>query len=205
MRRPDFYSAAAPMAFVAGFGWVYLSVAFLKVPGWPAMVAMAGFYAIGGLACHECHDNTSKSVKGLLLGVVASWIGVAIWAAFFKGNPVAMGVVMGAVAMAAVLMTKWRLLGDFQFIAMPQAFLGATIYFGLFNVFAMAGKVPEGLLYGSLQPLIVMGKAQPHVAGALAVFSVLVGVSLGFLHQRASLWLAGSSGEPEVASDPASQ
>ncbi len=27
------------MAFIAGFAWVYLSMVFLKVPGWPAMVA----------------------------------------------------------------------------------------------------------------------------------------------------------------------
>ncbi len=48
MRRPDFYTAAAPMAFIVGFVWVYLSMVFLKVPGWPAMVAMAGYYAVGG-------------------------------------------------------------------------------------------------------------------------------------------------------------
>jgi hypothetical protein len=196
MRRMDFYTAAAPMAFLVGFAWVYLSMVFLKVPGWPAMVAMAGYYAVGGLACHERHDNAGKSVKGLLLGVVASWIGVAIWAAAFKGNPVAMGVVMGGVAMTAVLMTKLRLMGDFQFIAMPQAFLGATIYFGLFNTFMMAGKVPGGVLFGSLQSFVLAGKVQPHVAGVLAVVLAICGVLLGYLHQRASLWLSGSSGKP---------
>ncbi|MCH8952905.1 MAG: DUF1097 domain-containing protein [Proteobacteria bacterium] len=205
MRRPDFYTAAAPMAFIVGFGWVYLSMVFLKVPGWPAMVAMAGYYAVGGLACHERHDNAAKSLKGLLLGVVASWIGVAVWAAWFKGDPVAMAVVMGAVAATAVLMTKWRLMGDFQFIAMPQTFLGATIYFGLFSTFMMAGMVPGGLLFGALQPLVIQGKAQPHVAGALAVVLVLSGVLLGNLHQRASLWLAGSSGEPAQPGTPVSR
>ena len=205
MRRPDFYTAAAPMAFIAGFAWVYLSMVFLKVPGWPAMVAMASFYAVGGLACHERHDNAAKSIKGMLLGVVASWIGVAIWAASFKGDPVAMAVVMGAVAATAVLMTKWRLMGDFQFIAMPQAFLGATIYFGLFNTFMMAGKVPGKLLFGSLQPLVLDGKVQPHVAGALAVVLVICGVGLGYLHQRAALWIAGSSGEPARPGDSVSQ
>lgn len=196
MRRPDFYTAAAPMAFLVGFVWIYLSMVYLDVPGWPAMVAMAGYYAVSGLACHERHDNAAKSVKGLLLGLAASWIGVAIWTTAFMGDPVAMGVVMGAVAMTAVLMTKWRLMGDFQFIALPQAFLGATIYFGLFNTFMMAGMAPGDLLFGSLQPFALEGKAQPHVAGALGVFLVICGVLLGYLHQRASLWLAGSSGEP---------
>ena len=202
MRSPDFYTAAAAMAFLAGFAWVYFSMVYLKVPGWPAMVAMAGYYAIGGLACHECHDNTAKSAKGLLLGVIASWIGVAIWTTSFKGDPVAMAVVMGGVAATAVLMTKWRLMGDFQFIAMPQAFLGATIYFGLFNTFAMAGKVPGTMLFGSLQPLVLEGKVQPHASGAMAVFLVICGVLLGYMHQRASLWLAGSTGEPARAGEP---
>lgn len=202
MRRPDFYTAAAPMAFIAGFVWVYLSMVLLKVPGWPAMVAMAGYYAVGGLACHERHDNAAKSIKGLLLGVAASWIGVAIWVTSFKGDPVAMGVVMGTIAMTAVAMTKWRLMGEFQFIAMPQAFLGATIYFGLFNTFMMAGMVPGGLLFGALQPMVMTGKLQPHLAGALALFSVVCGVLLGYFHQRASLWLAGTSGAPAQAGDP---
>lgn len=202
MRRPDFYTAAAPMAFLVGFVWVYLSMVFLKVPGWPAIVAMAGYYAVGGLACHERHDNAAKSVKGLLLGVGASWIGVAIWATSFKGDPVAMAVVMGAVATTAVLMTKWRLMGDFQFIAMPQAFLGATIYFGLFNTFMMAGMVPGGLLFGPLQPFVLAGKVQPHVAGVLAVVLVICGVLLGYLHQRASLWLVGTPGEPVHSDNP---
>jgi hypothetical protein len=200
----DFYTAAAPMAFIAGFAWVYLSMVFLKVPGWPAMVAMAGYYAVGGLACHERHDNASKSLKGLLLGVVASWIGVTIWATSFKGDPAAMGVVMGGVAATAVLMTKWRVMGDFQFIAMPQAFLGATIYFGLFNTFMMAGKVPGGLLFGSLQAFVLEGKVQPHVAGILGVVLVICGVLLGYIHQRASLLLAGRSGEPAQSETPIS-
>jgi len=114
-------------------------------------------------------------------------------------------VVMGAVAATAVLMTKWRLMGDFQFIALPQAFLGATIYFGLFNTFMMAGMVPGGLLFGSLQPFDLEGKVQPHVAGALAVVLVICGVLLGYLHQRASLWLAGSSGDPARADPPLSR
>lgn len=202
MRRPDFYTAAAPMAFLVGFVWVYLSMVILKVPGWPAMVAMAGYYAVGGLACHERHDNAARSVKGLLLGIAASWIAVSIWVGFFMGNPVAMGVVMGAVATVAVLMTKWRLMGDFPFIAMPQAFLGATIYFGLFSTFMMAGMVPGESLFGALQPLVLQGKAQPHAAGALAVFSALCGVLLGYLHQRASLRLAGGSGEPGRSGAP---
>lgn len=202
MRRPDFYTAAAPMAFIVGFVWVYLSMMFLKVPALPAMVAMAGYYAVGGLACHERHGNGAKAAKGLLLGVAASWIGVAIWTAAFMGDAVAMGVVMGAVAATAVLMTKWRLMGDFQFIAMPQAFLGATIYFGLFNTFMMAAMVPGGMLFGSLRALVLDGMAQPHLAGALAVFSVLCGVGLGYLHQRASLLLAGSTGEPARSGAP---
>ena len=108
-----------------------------------------------------------------------------------------MGVVMGAVAVAAVLMTKWRLNDDFPFIAMPQAFLGATIYFGLFNTFMMAGVVPGGLLFGLLQPLVIDGKVQPHVAGMLALVLAGVGVLLGYIHQQASLWLAGGSGTDE--------
>jgi hypothetical protein len=189
MRRLDFYTAAAPLAFVVGFVWVYLTMVILKIPGWPAMVAMAGYYAVGGLACHERHDNASKSIKGLLLGAVVSWVGVFVWVAQFKGNPVAMGAVMGTVVLILVLMTKWRFQGDFQFIAMPQAFLGATIFFGLFNTFMMAKGVPEGLLFGWLQPLVLKGGVQPHVAGAVAVFSVVSGVLLGLVHQNVSLYL----------------
>ena len=189
MRRVDFYTVAAPLAFVVGFVWVYLTMVYLKIPGWPAMVAMAGYYAVGGLACHERHDNAAKSIKGLLLGAVLSWVGVFVWAMQFKGNPVAMGAVMGIVVLILVLMTKWRFLGDFQFIAMPQAFLGATIFFGLFNAFMMAKGVPEGLLFGWLQPLVLKGGVQPHVAGAVAVLSVVCGVLLGLVHQNVSLYL----------------
>jgi hypothetical protein len=194
MRRPDFYTAAAPLAFLVGLGRVSLAMVVLKVPGWPAMVAMAGYYAVGGLACHERHLNGPRATKGLLLGVGASWIGVAIWTGAFPGNPLAMGVVMGAIAMTAVLMTKLRLMGDFQFIAMPQAFLGATIYFGLFNTFMMACVVPEALLFGVLDPIVMAGKVPPHVAGALGVLMALSGVVLGYVPQQASLWIAGSSG-----------
>lgn len=196
MRRPDFYTAAAPLAFLVGLAWVYLAMVVLGIPGWPSMVAMAGYYAVGGLACHERHANGPRAIRGLLLGVVASWIGVTIWTGAFLGNPVAMGVVMGAIALTAVLMTKLRLRGDFPFIAMPQAFLGATIYFGLFNTFMMAGMVPEELLFGWLEPLVIAGKAQPHVAGALGVLMALAGVLLGYVHQQASLWIAGSDGMP---------
>ena len=41
MRRVDFYTVAAPLAFVVGFVWVYLTMVILKIPAWPAMVAMA--------------------------------------------------------------------------------------------------------------------------------------------------------------------
>lgn len=190
-RRIDFYTAAAPLAFIVGFVWVYLSMVVLKIPAWPAMVAMAGYYAVGGLACHERHDNASKSIKGLLLGAIASWIGVFVWATYYKGNPVAMGAVMGIVVVLFVLITKWRFMGDYQFIAMPQAFLGATIFFGLFNTFMMAKGVPGDLLFGWLQPLVLKGAAQPHVAGIVAVFSVISGVLLGFVHQRLSLYVVG--------------
>ena len=197
MRRLDFYTVAAPLAFVVGFVWVYLTMVFLKIPGWPAMVAMAGYYAVGGLACHERHDNAAKSIKGLLLGAVLSWVGVFVWAMQFKGNPVAMGAVMGIVVLILVLMTKWRFLGDFQFIAMPQAFLGATIFFGLFNAFMMAKGVPEGLLFGWLQPLVLKGGVQPHVAGAVAVFSVVSGVLLGLVHQNVSLYLVRAANKSD--------
>ncbi len=100
-----------------------------------------------------------------------------------------MGAVMGIVVLILVLITKWRFLGDYPFIAMPQAFLGATIVFGLFNTFMMAKGVPEGLLFGWLQPLVLKGGVQPHVAGAVAVFSGVCGVLLGLVHQNASLYL----------------
>lgn len=187
MRRIDFYTVAAPLAFVVGFVWVYLSMVALKIPGWPAMVAMAGYYAVGGLACHERHDNASKSIKGLLLGAVVSWIGVFVWTLEYKGNPVAMAAVMGIAVVIFVLITKWRFWGDHHFNAMPQAFLGATIFFGLFNAFMMAKGVPDGLLFGWLQSLVSKGGAQPNIAGVLAVFSVVSGVLLGFVHQRLSL------------------
>ncbi len=189
MRRIDFYTVAGPLAFIVGFVWVYLAMVFLKIPGWPAMVGMAAYYAVGGLACHERHDNASKSIKGLLLGAVASWLGVFLWATFYKGSPVAMGAVMGIVAMICVLITKWRFFGDYQFIAMPQAFLGATIYFGLLNTFMIAKGVPDGVLFGWAQSLVVKGGAQPNVAGVLAVFSVVAGVLLGFIHQHLSLYI----------------
>lgn len=153
------------------------------------MVAMAGFYAVGGLSCHERHANASLSLKGLLLGVAASWIGVAIWTALYKGSPVAMGAVMGVVAMVFVAITKWRLMGRYQFVAMPQAFLGATMYFGLFNAFMMAKGIPGVLLFGWLQPVVLIGGAQPHIAGILAVISTVVGVVLGYVHQNISLYI----------------
>ncbi len=154
MRRIDFYTAAAPLAFIVGFVWVYVSMVFFKIPAWPAMVAMAGYYAVGGLACHERHDNASKSIKGLLLGSIASWIGVWVWTMYYKGNPVAMATVMGIIVVICVLITKWRFMGDYQFIAMPQAFLGATIFFGLFNTFMMAKGVSSDLLSDRCSPLL---------------------------------------------------
>ena len=196
MRKLDFYTTAAPLAFVVGFLWVYLCMAILKIPAWPAMVAMAGYYAVGGLACHERHDNASRSIKGLLLGSIASWLGVFVWTMSYKGSPLAMGVVMGLLVAVFVLITKWRFMGDRQFIAMPQTFLGATVYFGLFNSFMMAKGVPEGLLFDWLRPMVSAGGAQPHVAGALAVFSCVCGVLLGYIHQNASLRTAGSTGSP---------
>ena len=191
-KKLDFYSAAAPVALAVGFCWVYVAMVYLKIPGWPAMVGMAGYYAVGGLACHERRENGSKSIKGLLLGAIVSWIAVSVWTMSFKGNPVAMALAMGIIVVILVLATKWRFLGGYQFIAMPQAFLGATIYFGLFNSFMMAKGAPPGLLFGSLQPLAIMGPAQPHVAGVLAVLSAVVGVLLGLLHQNVSLYLAGA-------------
>lgn len=191
-KKLDFYSAAAPVALIVGFCWIYATMVFLKMPGWPAMVGMAGYYAVGGLACHERHDNGSKSIKGLLLGAVVSWVAVSIWTINFKGSPVAMGLVMGIIVVILVLSTKWRFLGDYQFIAMPQAFLGATIYFGLFNTFVVAKGAPPQLLFGWLQPLALTGAAQPHIAGVLAVLSAVVGVLLGLVHQNVSLYLAGA-------------
>ena len=120
MRKIDFYAAAAPLAFIVGFVWDYLSMVILKIPAWPAMAAMAGYYAIGRLACHERHKNAPISIKGLLLGAAVSWIGVFIWAVQFKGNPVVMGAVMGIAVVIFVLMTKWRFMGEYQFIAMPR-------------------------------------------------------------------------------------
>ena len=201
MRRIDFYTAAAPLAFIVGFVWVYLSMVVLKIPGWPAMVAMAGYYAIGRLACHERHGNASKSIKGLLLGSIVSWIGVFLWALYFKENPVAMGAVMGIAVVIFVLITKWRFLGEYQFIAMPQAFLGATIFFGLFNSFMMAKGVPDGLLFGWLQPLVSKGGVQPHVAGVVAVFSVISGVLLGLVHQNLALIVVRSAASSDAAEE----
>ncbi len=192
--RYDFYTVAAPCAFVVGLAWVYASMALLKVPGWPAMVAMAGYYAVGGMACHEKHRNAYRSLNGLLLGAMVSWLAVAVWTASFKGNPLAMGLAMGAIVVVVVLATKIKIAGDYPFIAMPQAFLGATIFFGLFNTFMMAGGAPKGLLMGSLQALAIKGAAQPHIAGAVAVGSVFVGVILGILHQNISLALSRVAG-----------
>lgn len=193
--RYDFYTVAAPIAFVVGFAWVYASMVYLKIPGWPAMVGMAGYYAVGGMACHEKHRNASRSLKGLLLGAVVSWVAVAVWTASFKGNPLAMGLAMGVIVVIVVLATKIKLGEDYPFIAMPQAFLGATIFFGLFNTFMMAGGAPKGLAMGLLQSLAVKGAAQPHIAGAVAVGSCVIGVLMGIVHQNISLYLARASVE----------
>ncbi len=40
-----------------------------------------------------------------------------------------------------------------------------------------------------MQSLVVKGGAQPTVAGVLAVFSVIAGVLLGFIHQHVSLYI----------------
>ncbi|MCH7807240.1 MAG: DUF1097 family protein [Proteobacteria bacterium] len=188
--KKDFYTVAAPIAFLIGLGWIYLAMVVLKIPGWPAMVGMAGYYAVGGLACHERHNNGTQALKGLFFGSIISWIGVAVWASFFKGNPIAMGVVMGAAAASFVLATKLKLFGKNHFEAMPQAFLGATVYFGLFNTFMMAKGVPDNLLFGLLEAYQLPGAIQPHVAGILALFSGAVGVFLGFIHQNGSLLIA---------------
>ncbi len=73
---------------------------------------------------------------------------------------------------------------------MPQAFLGATIYFGLFNTFMMAKGAPDNLLVGSLAAFQLPGPLQPHVAGILAIISGTAGVLLGYLHQNISLKFA---------------
>lgn len=193
MRRLDFYTAAAPLAFIIGFIWVYLTMVHLKIPGWPGMVAMAAFYAVGGNACHEQCNNASQSIKALLLGVMVSWGAVFIWTLSYKGSPVAMAVVMGTVAAVFVLATKLRLLQKYPFIAMPQAFLGATIFFGLFNVFMAAKGVSPTMLFGLLQPLVIKGGAQPHVAGAIGILSVAIGVLLGWVHQKSALSISKPS------------
>ena len=188
----DFYTVAGPLALAVGFIWVYLTMTVLKIPGWPGMVGMAAYYAVGGLACHKRCGNGPLAIKGLMLGVIASWVGVAIWTANFKGDPIAMGLVMGVVAMIFVLATKLRLLGSQQFIAMPQAFLGATIFFGLFNTFMIAKGAPHGLLFGWLQPLALQGPAQPHIAGVLAIISVVAGILLGLIHQNIALAISSA-------------
>jgi hypothetical protein len=66
-KKLDFYTVAALLALIVGFCWVYITMVFLKIPGWPAMVGMAGYYAVGGLACHERCKSGPKSIKGLLL------------------------------------------------------------------------------------------------------------------------------------------
>jgi hypothetical protein len=186
----DFYSAAALLAVFAGFGWVWLAMVVLKIPAWPAMVGMAGYYAVSGLACHQCQANFSRGLKGFLLGIGISWIGVWIWMLYFKGNPVAMGLVMGIAAALFVLATKWRFGEEQPFIAMPQSFLGATIFFGLFNTYMIAKGVPPGTLSGSLQSLVLPGPVQPHIAGVLAVISAVSGLGLGYVHQKLSLALS---------------
>ncbi|MHA1537011.1 MAG: DUF1097 domain-containing protein [Alphaproteobacteria bacterium] len=193
--RYDFYTVAAPVAFIVGFAWVYASMVFLKIPGWPAMVGMAGYYAVGGMDCHVKQRNASRSLKGLLLGAIVSWLAVAVWTVSFKGNPLAMGLAMGVIVVIVVLATKIKLGDDFPFIAMPQAFLGATIFFGLFNTFMMAGGAPKGLLFGSLQSFAIKGAAQPHIAGAVAVGSCIIGVLLGVVHQNISLYMSRRTGE----------
>ena len=185
--RIDFYTAAGPLAFVVGFIWIYLTMVWLKIPGWPGMVGMAAYYAVGGLACHERHNNATRGIKGLLLGVVLSWVAVSVWTSWYRGDPVAMGIAMGVIAMAVVLATKLRLGEEPPFIAMPQGFLGATIFFGLFNTYMLAGAVPPVTLFGWLEPLVIQGPAQPHVAGVLAVVSAIAGILLGLVHQNISL------------------
>ena len=53
----------------------------------------------------------------------------------------------------------------------------------------IAKGVPDGVLFGWVQSLVVKGGAQPTVAGVLAVFSVVAGVLLGFIHQHVSLYI----------------
>ena len=186
MRRFDFYTPAAIMAILCGGGWTYLAMAVLKIPVWPCFVAMAAFYAVGGIACHEKHDNFSKALKGLLLGGVLSWAGVFAWSIFAKGDPWAMAAVMGIAAAIMVIITKWRFMGDFHFIGMPQMFLGATIYFGLLNTFMASKGVGDSVLFGVLKPIVEAGGVQPHVAASLAGLSILAGILLGWSHQHAS-------------------
>ncbi len=37
-KKLDFYTVAAPLALIVGFCWVYITMVYLKIPGWPGMV-----------------------------------------------------------------------------------------------------------------------------------------------------------------------
>jgi len=58
------------MAFIARFGRAHLSMVLLKLPGWPAMVAMADCCGVGRHDDHDRHENGPRALKGSGIGAL---------------------------------------------------------------------------------------------------------------------------------------
>lgn len=65
----------------------------------------------------------------------------------------------------------------------------------------MAKGVPGEVLFCWLKPLVLKGGVQPHVAGILALFSVIAGALLGVVHHNKPLYVVGIAGPSEEAGD----
>ena len=65
----------------------------------------------------------------------------------------------------------------------------------------MAKGVPGELLFCWLKPLVLKGGVPLHVAGTLALFSVIAGVLLGVVHHNISLNVMRTAGSSEAAGD----
>lgn len=197
MHRLDFQDATLVAATGLGFLWLYVASALLKLPAWPPAVAMIPYLTRTLMALRADMEVIWEGALGLLCGILISWIGLEVWAIHFSGDPLAMALVMLTTAAAVIGLSRLALFHEFHSIVVVKTFLGAVICYGLFSSFWATRLMPERLLFGWLDFLILSGKAQPYLAGVLAALSVVIGGTLSYAHHKLTFWLA-RAGAPDA-------